>query len=698
MTKSSQVGLAFMEEAREELLPELENGLLELSKNPEEAALINRVFRALHTLKGSGAMFGFDRLSGLAHEMETVFEAVRNGQCRVDNALVQLGLTATDHLRFLIDEPEAVSDAAIEELQWSFRKISPEAVAGELPAEPEAAENEEDEAGWRAYHIRFKPRTELFANGTNPLFLLDELYELGTARVIAHFNGVPLLEELHPEACYTWWDMILATDQGVNTLRDVFIFVEDECDLLSITKIAEDLQSGQETAVFDELEHLLTRREEITPAALKNAFAESTRATGTDESKGKGDTAATTGESPRTPQKPSSNRPGESRTISSMRIQATKLDQLVNLVGELVIAQTRLTRLAEEKEDHALTEIAETMERLTNDLRDNTLDIRMMPIGTSFGKFKRVVWDFSSAKGKAVELITEGAATELDKTVIERLDDPLVHLLRNSIDHGIESPEERKSAGKPRQGKIVFSAEHSGGNVIITIADDGRGIDPEALRAKAVEKGLLTADVVPEEKTLLKLIFEPGFSTAARVSDLSGRGVGMDVVKQNITALRGKVRVSSEKGAGTTVRMTIPLTLAIIDGLQVRINAEHFIIPLAVVSECLELDQQTVDSNHRRRFIHFREQLVPFLRLREWFSINGNKPEREQVVIVSAEKKLVGLIVDEVVGLQQTVIKNLGQNHKEVPGISGATIQGDGSLALILDVDPLVLRAQEAQE
>lgn len=695
MGKTSKARQSFIEEAREDLLPELETALLELGNGPDDRgggrALINRVFRTLHTLKGSGAMFGFDRLSGLAHELETVFDDIRNGRHAIDNHLVELTLAAKDQFQLLVDAPESVTDENINELIHALRTIVPQedddAGAADNPA------NEEDalpqQSAWTVYHIRFKPRPGIFATGTNPLFLLDELYELGTDRAVAHINEVPLLEEMDPEACYTWWDILLATDSDFNAIKDVFIFVEGECEL-TITVIAEGLQPGHETAAFDSLENLLVSGTDIEPETLLQVFSEVAPTVDADKRAGAADVSAASGTAGA-----SSAKRQSARVISSMRVPAAKLDKLVNLVGELVIAQTRLSRLADEKDDPTLSEVAEVMERLSNDLRENTLDIRMMPIGSSFGKFKRVVWDFSSQTGKEVELITEGAATELDKTVIERLDDPLVHLLRNSIDHGIEPPEERAAAGKPRQGKIVFSAEHSGGNVNITIADDGRGIDPEVVRAKAVARGLLAPEINLADPELLKVIFEPGFSTASRVSDLSGRGVGMDVVKQNINALRGKVRVESEKGRGTTVKMTIPLTLAIIDGLLVKISHDHFIVPLAVVNECLELDRRQSDNGKQKRFIHFRDQLVPFLRLREWFSINGKKPDKEQVVIVSAEKKMVGLIVDEVVGLQQTVIKTLGEVHKDVPGISGATIQGDGSLALILDVDPLVLKAQE---
>lgn len=683
MTREFKVGQAFIEEAREELLPELESALLELGEAPEDMELINRVFRALHTLKGSGAMFGFDRLSELAHELETIFDNVRNGCFAVDNRLVELTLTAKDRFQLLVDDPALDGPEAVADLLVAFHQLAAEAICDSTaPAGQNAAAERVDPSAWSVYHIRFKPKPGIFATGTNPLLLIEELHELGTARVIAHVQGIPLLENLDPERCYTWWDILLATDRGRNAICDVFIFVEDDCEL-AIDRVADNLSPGQEAAAFDDIAPALLADETIGMDALRRMFAAAMSLNG------KPAAAVAPGADGNAPVfAPRSKKTAPVKTISSMRVQAKKLDQLVNLVGELVIAQTRLSRLAEEQQDPALMETAEVIERLSNDLRDTILDIRMLPIGSCFGKFKRVVWDFSAQNGKEVELVTEGAATELDKTVIERLDDPLVHLLRNSIDHGIETPEERERAGKPRQGEIVFSAEHAGGNVIITISDDGRGIDAEAVRAKAVEKGLLAPGAPSTEKELLNLIFEPGFSTAGQVSDLSGRGVGMDVVRQNIMALRGKVSVSSTQGQGTRVRMTIPLTLAIIDGLEVRIDREHFIVPMAVVGECMEL------PDRRERFISLRDQLVPFLRLREWFGFDGPPPEHEQVVVASLEKKMVGLVVDEIIGLQQAVIKNLGRAYKEIQGVSGATIQGDGSIALILDVEPLIQRAE----
>ena len=335
-----------------------------------------------------------------------------------------------------------------------------------------------------------------------------------------------------------------------------------------------------------------------------------------------------------------------------------------------------------------LQAISEEIERLSDELRDNTLGIRMLPIGSTFSRFKRLVRDLSQELGKRIILETHGEDTELDKTVIERLTDPLVHLLRNSIDHGIESPEARTAKGKSPEGRIELSAEHSGGEVLIRIIDDGAGIDPERIRAKAVEKGLIAHDTLISDKDTLMLIFAPGFSTAEKITSVSGRGVGMDVVKRNIDALRGRVSLESVPGGGTTVSVRIPLTLAIIDGLQVQVGDSYFIMPLSAVEECVELIRK---DNDRAAFINLRGQMVPYVSLRSSFDIPGQTPDIEQVVVCNSQGSRVGIVVDRVIGEHQTVIKSLGKVYQDVNGISGATIKGDGSMALILDIAALIV-------
>ncbi|HLZ20081.1 MAG TPA: chemotaxis protein CheA, partial [Smithellaceae bacterium] len=374
----------------------------------------------------------------------------------------------------------------------------------------------------------------------------------------------------------------------------------------------------------------------------------------------------------------------------TIRVPAQRLDVLVNLVGEMVTVQSRLSQMANQINDTDLLLVAEEVERLVTELRDNTMSIRMLPIGNTFSKFKRLVRDLSTELGKEINLITEGEETELDKTVIEKLNDPLVHLIRNSIDHGIEAPDAREQSGKPREGTVKLTAEHSGANVLIHIADDGAGIDPEAIRLKAIERGMITAEDNLNEKELFSLIFAPGFSMAKKVTNVSGRGVGMDVVKRGIDALNGTLDIRSKMGEGATITLKLPLTLAIIDGLLVRIADAFFVLPLAAIEECVELTRQDIRKMHGRHMTHIRGEVVPYISLREVFKIPGELPAIEQIIINRIGDDRIGLVVDQVIGEHQTVIKSMGKFYRHVREISGATILGDGTVALIVDISQLV--------
>jgi two-component system chemotaxis sensor kinase CheA len=385
-------------------------------------------------------------------------------------------------------------------------------------------------------------------------------------------------------------------------------------------------------------------------------------------------------------------------TNGAFRVPAERLDELMNRVGELVIAQLRLRQVATTSSDHAVKSVAEEIESLVLGLRDTTMGIRMAPIGSLFGRFRRVVRDLSHELGKEVELTMEGEDTELDKTVIEQLHDPLVHLIRNSIDHGLESPAERMAAGKPEIGRIMLSAHHAGAEVLITITDDGRGLSRERIRARAEERGLLAPDAAISDGELLQLLFLPGFSTATEITSLSGRGVGMDVVKRTIEGLRGKIDVASAPGRGAEMTLRMPLTLAIIDGLMVRVGNGRYVLPLDTVEECVQLSAEDDARSRGRSFLNIRGELVPFLRLRELFSLRTPPDRYQKVVIVSSGELKVGLVVDQVIGQHQTVIKSLSKLHADVEMFSGATILGDGAVALILDIMHLVEYGQVEEE
>ncbi|KAF0215128.1 MAG: two-component system chemotaxis family sensor kinase [Geobacteraceae bacterium] len=698
---SDQHRQAFKEEAYE-LLAELETSLLELEEAPDDMEVIGRVFRAMHTIKGSGAMFGFDDIAAFTHEVETVFDQVRNGKIAVTKNLINLTLAARDRIKAMLDASDGggVADEAYDaEIIAGLKKLLPETDGGKsgtasVPESPlPATDLSQDDV---TYRIRFTPVSDIFLNGTNPVSLLNELRQLGNCRIVAQTCAIPKLADLEPESCYVYWDIILTTSVGKNAIMDVFIFVEDDCDLK--IDVIDDGGRLDTEANYKKLGEILVERGDLTSSSMGAILSQQKRF---------GEIAIESGlvepdkvQSALVEQQHVKEIRQERQTqdsVSSIRVPSDKLDILVNLVGELVTVQARLSETSAGRKDPELLSIAEEVERLTTELRDNALNIRMLPIGTTFSKFKRLVRDLSLELGKEIEMTTDGAETELDKTVIERLNDPLVHLIRNSIDHGIESPDVRESTGKPRQGTVHLSAVHSGDSVLITINDDGAGLNKEAIRAKAVEKGLVTATAELSEKEIFSLIFAPGFSTAQKVTSVSGRGVGMDVVKQAIELLRGSININSQPGVGTTITVRIPLTLAIIESLLVKIGSDCFVMPLSLVEECVELTNADVQKAHGRHIANVRGQIVPYIPLRERFRIKENAPSIEQIVITQVNNQRVGFVVDHVIGEHQTVIKSLGRAYRDVKGLSGATILGDGSVALILDI-PQLLHSVEMEE
>ena len=694
MSREEQMTQAFYEEAGD-LLPELESALLELEETPGDSELVNRVFRALHTIKGSGAMFGFDAVADFTHEVETVFDMVRNGDLQVTTHLLDLTLQAKDHIQRLLYDPDSIDTDRAQQLLDGFGRFAPARETSTRAQDGSPKTGTSNGSTEMIYRIRFKPGANIFATGTDPLNLIDELAELGRAHVIAHTDDIPMLSDLDPESCNLWWDVILTTSQGKDAIRDVFIFVEDESEIV-IQVIDEGEALGDEELATRRLGEILVERGDLSHSELHQVLISqkplgamlSERGLVSDQEVHSALVEQSAVREARQERK-------QQDAVSSIRVSAAKLDQLVDLVGELVIAQARLSQTVGGLENQELNSISEEIERLSDELRDSTLGIRMLPIGSTFSRFRRVVRDLSSDLGKEIELETEGADTELDKTVIERLGDPLVHLLRNAIDHGIEPPEDRERAGKPRQGKVTLSAMHSGGNVLICITDDGQGMDLDRLRQKAVERGIISDGADLSDKEVTNLIFAPGFSTASKVTDVSGRGVGMDVVRSNIESLRGTVEIESQQGQGCTVRVKLPLTLAIIDGLQVQVGEDFFVLPLHVVEECIERKREETDESRGQEFVQLRGEIVPFVRLRQWFMSNGVRPDIEQIVVVSAEGKRIGLVVDEVIGQFQTVIKSLSKVYRDVEGISGATIRGDGSMALIIDTDQLIQSVED---
>ena len=636
---------AFREEAREILL-DLESALLDLNDNRDDTELVGRAFRALHTIKGSGAMFGFDAIAAFTHDIENAFDQIRNGRLKATPDLISLSLAAVDQIKAMLEEAsgqESAVAAASAQILVELRTLTG---ASEVPVKPALAAAVTSAPAiadtTREWHIRFRPGADLLHSGANPLLLLRELRQLGTLQVKADTSVIPALAEMDPERCYIAWDMVLTSAAGAEAIRDVFIFVEDSCELA----VEPAPSSPQQT--------------EAAPAALLEKRSGEGRRSSDKEVQG-----------------------------SSIRVAAAKLDQLVDLVGQLVTVQARLVEVAARREDRDMQAVAEEIEALTTELRETSMGMRTLPLRSTFERFKRLVYDLGRSLHKEVELTFEGGETELDKTVLDQLNDPLMHLIRNSMDHGIEAPEVRRAAGKSATGTIHLSSRHAGAQVLICVADDGKGIDREAVRARAVEKGLVAADARLTESEIFSFILAPGFSTAREVSDVSGRGVGMDVVRRNVEALRGSIEIASQPGLGSVVTLRLPLTLAIIDGLLVRVGQARFVMPLGNTVECVELTRQDIANVNGKHLANIRGEIIPYIRLSEYLQMRTERPEREQIMVAETEHGRFGFVVDQVIGDHQTVIKNLGRLYRNVQVVSGATILGDGTVALILDLHRL---------
>ncbi|MDV4165154.1 chemotaxis protein CheA [Rhizobium leguminosarum] len=657
-----------------ECLEAIEAGLLDLTHQLDNKDLVDAVFRGLHTLKGSGAMFGFEALAAFTHHCETAFDRVRKGEVAATSELVAAVLAAQDHMRALVDQPDAdhgdTGNKLLAQLQAAVGGKQAAAAAAPAAVPPPAAVLDAPAKMKNSWRIRFSLPANSMANGTNPLGLLDELRDLGECNVRANTSAIPALDDLVPTELHISWDVTLTSEQDRSAIDDVFIFVLDDMEL-SVEEISDT--AAATAAPVEE------RAAPVPVAATSTAVPEFRPVEAVPAKR----------EAPAVV--------SQAKAAENVRVPAERLDELMDRVGELVIAQSRLSQLASASTDIALRSVSEEIERLSGELRDTMMVLRMVPVATLFSRFRRLVHDLARETGKVIELVTEGESTEVDKTVIERLADPLVHLVRNSIDHGLETPAERLASGKTEAGTVTLSARQAGGEVIISIKDDGRGINRERVRAKAESSGLIQPGQPLSDSELLQLIFAPGFSTAAAITNLSGRGVGMDVVKKTVEALRGAIDIVSMPGQGSEVSLRIPLTLAIIDGLLVRVGSGRYVIPLSAVEECLELSLEEDLRSRGRSFISLRDSLVPFLRLRDLFR-TGTKPDvHQKVVVISTGTERVGLVVDQIIGDHQTVIKSMSKLHNNVATFSGATILGDGSVALILDVGHLVAAGQQQE-
>ncbi len=635
-----------LDEARE-LLAEMEQALLAIETQGSDSQLINAIFRAAHTLKGSSGMFNLQLVVEFTHLMENLLVQVRTGEQPIDAPRVSLLLNCGDYLSRLFDnvadgredeDPDPVTRARLcAELGDYLEGVQLQTVSDDL-----AAQNAEGATHWR---ITLRPQPQVFAHGLDPIPFVQYLADMGQVLDLQVLQeSLPLLSELDPESCYLGFELELQAQVERSAIEQALEFIEQDCDIQ-----IEALDDSQD--VFIEEERL--------------ALADYTERTG----------ALDATETIR-------NRSSEQVFI---KVDARKLDELINAVGELVIRNSACNSHPAINQDPDLSELLEDVGQLVEQIRDRALNLRMVPIGEVFQRFPRVVRDVCKELGKRIELKVSGADTELDKSMVEKLTDPLLHIVRNAMDHGIESIEERLAAGKPEQGTLSLNAYHQSGTVVIEISDDGRGLDTERILRKAIDRGLVEPEVQLAERDIFNLIFAPGFSTADKVTDLSGRGVGMDVVRQNIEQLRGTVDIQSTPGKGSTFRIQLPLTLAIIDGFQVAVGDADFVLPLDLVVECLEFHEQNGND-----VFSLRGQPLPYLRLAERFDISRKPGARECLVVVQCGDQRAGIVVDRFVGEIQAVIKPLGNLLSGMRGFSGSTILGDGSVALLLDIPALV--------
>ncbi|MBN2616461.1 MAG: chemotaxis protein CheA [Bacteroidales bacterium] len=663
----------FLEEARE-LMGKLEAALLELEANPNDKERIDEVFRVMHTLKGSGGMFGFNALSEHTHDLESVYDLVRSSKLPLTRELIDVTFRSMDLIGKLLESPE---DPSILKLKDDFAENIKERFLNHPVGAPDTRSDftvrqKDDNTSKVTYHIHFQPGEGVLKDGTHPLYLLDELLDLGTGKAFVHMDKLPEFESLVPDLAYFYWDFLLATAEAESDIKDVFIFVEDNS-VVEINKIAEEdlLQNEffnaeienlklEETFTRDKLDRLVEVLQNKKPAEPEE----------------------TTNEEKMPP--PQAERPqvGE---LNSIRVSSAKLDNMMDLVSELITAQARLEHMGRKLKSSELQRVAEDFEKLFRQLRSNTLEMRLIPIYTLLARFKRMVRDLSHDLNKQVRFQTTGTETELDKSVIEMLYDPLMHIIRNSLDHGIELPDERVKLGKQPEGLIEIVTYYSGSYVVIEVRDNGQGMDPEAIRQKALEKNLISASDKLDHDELLNLVFHPGFSTSKQVSQLSGRGVGMDVVRKNITELRGYVELNSIKGKGTTVRIRLPLTLSIIDGLLVLIGNARYLVPLENIVHIYPLEKKELEKAGFSGAVVKEGNQIQFVHLIHEFGDTRFVFEKGYLLVFRFENKEIGFVINEIEGKHQAVIKPLNQFVKGKELFSGATVLGDGKVALVVD-------------
>lgn len=703
----------YIAEARE-LLQDMEDSLLRLEVDPNDADTIGAIFRAAHTIKGSAGLFGLDPIVSFTHIVEDVLDRVRDGDVVIEANLIAVLLESGDHMLHLVDvvaaqggqlDAEAIAlESGLRVRLQAYQDDSEMSHAVQVETEIPLQSSGGGLVETDNWHISLRFGQNVMRDGMDPLSFLRYLSTLGEiVSITTMFDALPFADEMDAESCYLGFEIDFKSEADKATIAGVFEFAR-EGSLIHIlpphsklTEYIELIRSLPESET--RLGEILVTTGALTQQELEAGLSEqqtSARPDGSTtplgeilvEQRSVEHEVVQAALDKQTQSKDSKNK--ENRYI---RVHADKLDELITMVGELVIAGAGVSLLAQRVSDNALQEATSVMSGLVEEIRDGALRLRMVPIGETFNRFQRVVRDVGRELGKDIELVITGADTELDKTVVEKIGDPLMHLVRNAMDHGIESASIRQARGKSAKGTLRLNAYHDSGSIVIEIVDDGGGLNRDRILQKARDRGLIAPNVTPPDHEIFNMIFEAGFSTAEAITSISGRGVGMDVVKRNITALRGTVNLDSAVGQGTTVSIRLPLTLAIIDGFLVGVGKSSYIVPLDMVQECIELTENDRQLTRERSYLNLRGEVLPFVMLRDHFEVEGAGARRENVVVVTCAGQKAGLVVDELMGEFQTVIKPLGKIFSTLRGISGSTILGSGEVALILDVPSLVQQA-----
>jgi two-component system chemotaxis sensor kinase CheA len=701
----------FVVECRE-LLEQMEEALLIVEQAAEDPEIINAIFRAAHTIKGSAGMFGIDHIVVFTHAAESVLDRVRSGDVPMSSGLAALFIEVHDHLRELVNLVAEDSQASTEIDNRGKSLIAQlEAYLGETATDrtdnlaempvvhqPKLEREQSDTVGTDHWHISLRFGPDVFRNGMDPFSFMHCLSSLGSiVQLVTLTDAIPAAEAMDPESCYLGFEISFSSDADKLAIESIFNFVRDDCLIRILSPHSKVFEYQRLIRELPEQEmrlgEILVKCGTLTPEELNNVLRVQAQH-GDDSQRLIGEVlveqqmvSPPVVEAALEKQKQISDH--KKNEANLIRVDAEKLDQLINLVGELIIAGAGTNLIARRAGMADLIESTATLSRLVEEVRDSALALRMVQIGGTFNRFQRVVRDVSKELGKDIDLIISGAETELDKTVVEKIGDPLTHLVRNSIDHGIEPAELRLARGKPAKGTLKLNAYHDAGSIVIEVSDDGGGLNKEKILNKAIERGLVSESANLSDKEIYNLIFEAGFSTADAVSNLSGRGVGMDVVRRNIQALRGTIDLDSIEDQGSTVRIRLPLTLAIINGFMVGVDSAAYIIPLDMVVECVELRAWASDKGDGQ-YLNLRGEVLPYRRLRDHFEVQGDKVQRENVVVVRYGERKAGLVVDKLMGEFQTVIKPLGKLFKGEKSIGGFTILGSGEVALIVDVPGLM--------